>query len=107
MPPYVRFVTPSRCAYSTLLLHHPWPNGEEKDIVPETVSATAHLRDQIRSGNLSDALLEFLDVQRKMAETQAGQGKPKEGASDSRPDRGGDDDGSDDSDDDGASVYSR
>jgi hypothetical protein len=93
MPPYVRFVTPSRCAYSTLLLHHPWPNGEEKDIVPEGVSATAHLRDQIRSGNLSGPLLEFLDVQRKMAEAQAGQGKPKEGASDLRPDSGGDDDG--------------
>ena len=107
MPHYVPFVTPSRCAYSTLLLHHPWPNGEEKDIVPEGVSATAHLRDQRRSGNLSSALLEFLDVQRKMTEAQAGQGKQKEGASDSQPDRGGDDDGSDDSDDDEASVYSR
>jgi hypothetical protein len=34
--------------YAILLLHHPWPEGEEKNIVPVGVTASHHLADLMR-----------------------------------------------------------
>jgi len=34
--------------YAILLLHHPWPDGEEKNIVPVGVTASHHLADLMR-----------------------------------------------------------
>jgi hypothetical protein len=38
--------------YAILLLHHPWPGGEEKNIVPDGVTAAYHLAELMRQNHL-------------------------------------------------------
>jgi len=78
--PYIPFEPENdRSAFSLLLLHVPWPNGNESNIVPIGKSASEHLAFLKTSELLTPALLRFIDENVGIQKALDEQGVPKEG----------------------------
>ena len=100
MSPFISFEPENdRCAYSLLLLHVPWPNGDEGSIVPNGTTASKHLEALKEANELPKALLQFIEQNVSIQKARNEMGKPTEGMHSAHMDDGNDDQGTSDSDD--------
>lgn len=101
MSPFISFEPENdRCAYSLLLLHVPWPNGDEASIVPNGTTASKHLAALQEANKLPAALLQFIEQSVSIQKARNEMGMPTEGMHSAHMDDGNDDQGTSDSDDD-------
>ena len=68
-----------RSAFSTLLLHRAWPNGNEKDILDEGSTATATLKRASDDGELPEYAKLFIQDAATLEAAKDRQGKPGSG----------------------------
>ena len=100
MSPFISFEPENdRCAYSLLLLHVPWPNGDEGSIVPNGTTASKHLQALKDANKLPQALLRFIEQNVSIQKARNEMGTPTEGMHSAHMDDGNDDQGTSDSDD--------
>ena len=75
--PHIPFnKTDERCAYSLLLLHHPWPEGGEEDLIPDGRTAADHLKWLEKQGELSRTLETFIRDSATLEENRRSHGNP-------------------------------
>ena len=78
--PYIPFAPENdRSAFSILLLHVPWPNGNESNIIPVGKTASDHLTFLKNSGQLTSDLVHFIDENVGIQKALDEQGVPREG----------------------------
>ena len=92
--PYIPFQpADDRSAFSLLLLHTPWPGGEEAALVPAGVTPAQHLASLKERGELPASLVELIERHVTIQQSLDDQGTPTEGMDSTAFDLADEDDG--------------